>query len=166
MSFAIRLLACAALLCLAAYDVRARRLPTGLVAIVAALYFIDAAVVRAPLTLVGLHFLVALACFAVTAGMFALNWMGGGDVKLATAVFLWSGSLLGVPVLFVTSMLGLLLALVGLAVHQASRRKLRIARWTPVAMFSSERGVPYGVALAAAGALAVLLPVGMHAPLH
>jgi prepilin peptidase CpaA len=81
---------------------------------------------------------IALATFAVCAGLFAIRAMGGGDVKLLTALALWVSPLLFLNLLIIMALLGGALTLVLGAWHVMRRRKERLA-------------IPYGVAIASAG---------------
>lgn len=82
------------------------------------------------------HALVGAATFLLLLLPFACGGFGGGDVKLATAVMLWAGALLGIG--------GWL----------ADRCAVLLRRWREA--LSARRGVPYGVALVAGGAAALL----------
>ena len=75
--------------------------------------------------------------FAIFAGLFALGWMGGGDVKLLGALALWLPLALLLKMLVVMSLAGGVLTLAVVAVHRF--RKLE-----------TNPEVPYGVAIAAA----------------
>ena len=81
---------------------------------------------------------LALVAFAGFAVLFALRWMGGGDVKLLTALALWIAPHWYLKLLIVMALVGGLLTVVVGAWHIARRQRDRIA-------------VPYGVAIAAAG---------------
>lgn len=81
---------------------------------------------------------IALATFAVTAALFAVRAMGGGDVKLLSALALWIEPLWFVRLLIAMALIGGVLTLVLGAWHVAHRRRDRLA-------------VPYGVAISAAG---------------
>jgi len=81
---------------------------------------------------------VALAAFAVLAGLFAIRAMGGGDVKLLTALALWIEPLWFLKLVIVMSLLGGVLTIVFAFWHITRRRTDRIA-------------IPYGVAIATAG---------------
>jgi prepilin peptidase CpaA len=81
---------------------------------------------------------VALACFAAFAAMFALRMMGGGDVKLLTALALWIEPTWFLKLLIVMALAGGVLTLVLGARHLMKRQRDRLA-------------VPYGVAISAAG---------------
>ena len=87
---------------------------------------------------VGIQLAVAAGAFAVLAGLFALRAMGGGDVKLLTALALWIAPQHFLWLLVVMALLGGLLTIVFGAWHVARRQRDRLA-------------VPYGVAIASAG---------------
>lgn len=98
---------------------------------------------------IGLHVLIAAACLAVTFGFFAAGWMGGGDAKLFAAAALWFGpSELLVQFVLLSAVYGGVLTL-GL---------LSLRRMLPVCgigfldrLLHHETGIPYGIALGAAG---------------
>jgi prepilin peptidase CpaA len=81
---------------------------------------------------------VALAAFAVLAGMFALRLMGGGDVKLLTALALWVTPYAFMQLLVVMALAGGVLTIVMVGWHTIRRQKGRLA-------------IPYGVAIAFGG---------------
>jgi len=87
---------------------------------------------------VALQLGVALAAFAVLAGLFALKMMGGGDVKLLTALALWVRPDFFLQLLVVMALAGGVLTIVMGAWHVARRQKDRLA-------------IPYGVAIAFGG---------------
>ena len=81
---------------------------------------------------------VALATFAVLAALFALRAMGGGDVKLLTALALWIQPLLFLKLLIVMALAGGVLTLAFGAWHIARRQREKL-------------NIPYGVAIAIGG---------------
>jgi prepilin peptidase CpaA len=81
---------------------------------------------------------IAFAVFVVLVLLFVTGSMGGGDVKLLTALALWIQPVLFVKLLIVMSIAGGVLTLLVWAVHRYRRQEGRIA-------------VPYGVAIAVAG---------------
>ena len=87
---------------------------------------------------VALQLGVALVAFVVLAALFALKMMGGGDVKLLTALALWIPPMLFVQLLIVMALAGGLLTIVMGAWHIMRRQRDRIA-------------IPYGVAIAFGG---------------
>ena len=89
---------------------------------------------------------VALLAFALFCGAFALGQMGGGDVKLIGALALWLTPFNVVNMLIVMSIAGGALTLVFLVDHRLRRREGTIE-------------IPYGVAIAIAGLLALREPL-------
>ena len=81
---------------------------------------------------------VALLSLVILAGLFALRWMGGGDVKLLTALALWIKPSLFLQLLVVMALVGGVLTLTLGAWHIARRQRDRLA-------------IPYGIAIACAG---------------
>lgn len=81
---------------------------------------------------------VAAGTFALLAALFAAGWMGGGDVKLLTALALWIAPPLFLNLVIVMALLGGVLTMGFAAWHLTRRRTDRLA-------------VPYGVAIALAG---------------
>ncbi len=81
---------------------------------------------------------VALAAFAVFAGMFALRMMGGGDVKLLTVLALWISPFNFMQLLLIMALAGGALTVAMFFWHTARRQKERLA-------------IPYGVAIAFGG---------------
>lgn len=105
---------------------------------------------------IGTHLAVGGLAFAVALVLGLSGWMGGGDVKLAAAVFVWAGPAQGVPVLVVVVVAGLVLALLGAAADVLLRRFSSGWVGRGLGVISARRGVPYGVALAFGGALAAV----------
>lgn len=81
---------------------------------------------------------VALAAFVLLAGLFALKMMGGGDVKLLTALALWIPGTVFLQLLMVMALAGGVLTIVMGIWHIMRRERDRLA-------------VPYGVAIAFGG---------------
>ncbi|CAM2177570.1 prepilin peptidase CpaA [Burkholderia latens] len=136
---------------LAMQDVRARRLPNRTVLAFAMLYVAAAALARDGLAHVAGHVATATVMLAVFGVLHRAGWIGGGDVKLAAAVFLWAGPVLAFPVLTIVGASGAACGVVALAIvaHRHGGAPTRTL---------ATRGVPYGVALAMGGALAVWAP--------
>lgn len=105
-----------------------------------------------PLLEWGTHLLGGTAVFACCLGMFSLGWMGGGDVKVASAIALWFG--FGPDLLAFVTLTGLY----GLALTYG----LLIFRMVPVLpnvlarqdwilrLHHPRTGIPYGIAIAIA----------------
>jgi len=87
---------------------------------------------------VGIQLGIALATFAILAILFALRAMGGGDVKLLTALALWIEPEWFLRLLIVMALVGGVLTIVMGVWHIMRRQRDRLS-------------VPYGVAIAIAG---------------
>ena len=103
----------------------------------------------------------ALAVFLVGAAFFARGWLGGGDVKLLTAVTLWAGAA-GTPTLLVTTgvlggVMTLFLLMPAGAQLTASARVM--LGQMPLDPEGSGIRVPYGIAIAGAGLIVLLSPL-------
>jgi prepilin peptidase CpaA len=85
-----------------------------------------------------IHLLIATVAFGVFTGMFAIGAMGGGDVKLITALALWFPLVPFVTLLAAMAIVGGILT-VGMVIRQ-NRLKL-----------PGRPEVPYGIAIAAGG---------------
>lgn len=119
-------------------DLRRRKIDNWLnaaIAIGAPLYWLASGMT---LYEIGMQLAIALAAFIVLAGMFAMRWMGGGDVKLLTALALWIQPMWFLELIFVMAVAGGFITIVFGAWHVARRHKNRIA-------------IPYGLAIAFAG---------------
>jgi prepilin peptidase CpaA len=106
--------------------------------------------------------------------VFALGGMGGGDVKLLGAIGAWSGWLGAVWVLVLGSALGGVLAVVALLrlgardraevagnmMRFAASGGLVVPEPSSLSRSARARGVPFGVALAVAGALVTGMGLG------
>lgn len=88
------------------------------------------------------QFGVALLTFVLTAGLFALRAMGGGDVKLLTVLALWIRPEHFLFLVTVMALAGGVLTVVFAVWHSIRRNKGRVA-------------IPYGVAISFAGLLTI-----------
>ena len=120
-------------------DIRSRRIDnwlTGAIAITAPAFWWAAGLSLWPD--VAIQFGIALATFVVLSGLFALRAMGGGDVKLLTALALWIQPWPFFNLLIIMALVGGLLTLFLGGWHLIRRQRDRIA-------------IPYGVAISVAG---------------
>lgn len=100
----------------------------------------------------GVNFLAVL---GVGIGLFALGWLGGGDVKLFAATALWFDFSAIVPLIFYITLSGAVLT-VFLAIF---RRMVPVGvrdrlHW---AIFTPKGPIPYGIAIAAGAILCIFL---------
>jgi prepilin peptidase CpaA len=87
---------------------------------------------------IGLHLAIAAAVFVFFALLFRFGAMGGGDVKLFSALALWFNLVWVMRLLLIASLLGALVTIIFWLIHK------RRGATGPVR-------VPYGVAIALAG---------------
>jgi prepilin peptidase CpaA len=101
----------------------------------------------------GLHVALAAAALVVTFAMFSFGWIGGGDAKLFAATCLW----LGPEAIFLYSiyaaLIGGALTLAILALRNLPLPAQLSSQGWLMRLHSPNEGVPYGIALAAAGLL-------------
>ncbi|KKB76716.1 hypothetical protein VW35_18390 [Devosia soli] len=135
----------------ASSDLLTMRISNKLVLILTAGFFVVAIAANLPLQQFAMHVLCALIVLAVAFGLFALGFIGGGDAKLAAATTLWLGFGATLPYLGYTAILGgvltlLILVLRGMPLAPVLARMGWLAR-----LHNKRSGIPYGIAMAAAG---------------
>ncbi len=134
-------------------DLLTMRISNKLVLLLVAGFFILAIATNLPLQQFAMHVVSGLAVLAIGFTFFAFRWIGGGDAKLAAATALWLGFGLTLPYLVQAAVLGGVLTIVILAFRGVPLMPV-IARvgWLE-RLHDRKSGVPYGIALAAAGLL-------------
>jgi prepilin peptidase CpaA len=137
----------------ASSDLLTMRISNVLVLVLAIAFFFVVFMVGMPPMDIVAHTGIAAAVLVAGFAFFAFGWIGGGDSKLAAATVLWIGPSGILPYLVYAALLGGALTLA----------VLTLRRW-PLPLFAArigwidrlhdaKAGVPYGVALAAAGIL-------------
>jgi prepilin peptidase CpaA len=141
-----------ALLALAASsDLLTMRISNRLVLVMAASFFVVAIAIGMPLEQLAMHVFCAFVVLAVAFFLFAMNWIGGGDAKLAAATTLWLGFGSTVPYLLYTAIFGGVLTLVILSLRRIPINPV-VTRFAWLERLHNRKsGVPYGIAMAAAG---------------
>lgn len=137
----------------ASMDLVTMTIPNAIPLALALSYLALATALRLPLETVAFGVACGLAALAVGFVLFWRNWIGGGDAKLAAATALWLGWGSIVDYAIAASIFGGVLTLAVLAFRlsplpNALGRRRWIAR-----LARPGAGVPYGIALAAAGLL-------------
>ncbi len=155
------------LICAAASDVMSLRIPNWLTILIAVLFVPMALITGMPLQDFGLHILTGIGLFAAGFVFFQLGVFGGGDAKLMAAVGLWFGTAQTLPFLFMTVMVGGVLAMV-VGIWSAISISWEIegdTNWTAnfgKQIRSLKPNVPYGFAFAVGGILAFKDSWWMH----
>lgn len=99
-----------------------------------------------------MHLAAGLLMLVVGIGMFAMGWVGGGDAKLLAAGALWLGLPHLAPFLLLTGLIGSALMLTILAYRAYPAAALPIPDFA-LRLHRSSTGLPYGIAIGAAGLL-------------
>jgi len=116
-----------------------------------ALFFVFAIAVGMPLNQMGLHLASGATILVITFVLFSLGWIGGGDAKLAASTALWFGWPMTLEYCALASIFGGMLG-VFLVIARARALHPRLMNVSWIARLHDRKtGVPYGVALAAAG---------------
>jgi prepilin peptidase CpaA len=107
----------------------------------------------APLS-VAVHVGVAMAALFIGAGMFALNWIGGGDAKLMAASCLWLGVTGSGMFVLWTALAGGLFCLALIFARAYAPRYIGHAPGWVAHLMQPKGDIPYGVAIAIGALLA------------
>ena len=114
-------------------------------------YLLFAALLGVPAVDILLNISCALAILAIAFVMFTLGWIGGGDAKLAAATAAWLGWTAILDYGVAAALFGGVLTLVILGARMAPLPPI-LGRIDWLArLHNANAGVPYGIALAAAG---------------
>lgn len=132
-------------------DLLTMTIPNRLSLALAAAYLVLAVALGVPPMVILYNLSCGAAVLALTFALFTLGWIGGGDAKLATATAMWMGW--GVMPEY-----GLTAAVYGgaLTIALILARRVHLPAWLMgqgwlVRLHDAKSGVPYGIALAAAG---------------
>ena len=135
----------------AATDLFTMTVPNRIVLVLIAGFFIIAPMVGLGWADIGVHVALASVALLVTFGLFSKGWIGGGDAKLFAATCLWLGPGGVVVYSIYAALLGGALTLVLLFVRNMPLPATLLFQGWIVRLHSPKEGVPYGIALAAAG---------------
>lgn len=135
----------------AAMDLLTMTIPNRVSLALALSYFALAFALRAPPHDVLLNVSCAAAVLFATFLMFSRGWIGGGDAKLAAATALWFGWASIFDYGLMAALCGGALTLVILAVRSVSLPGFLTRQAWLARLKEKGAGVPYGIALAAAG---------------
>ncbi|MGA7546637.1 MAG: prepilin peptidase [Methyloceanibacter sp.] len=102
---------------------------------------------------VGIHVSVAAVALLIGFCLFAFGWVGGGDAKLFAATCLWLGPEMLLTYGLITALIGGALTLVLLFLRGMPLPAVLTSQGWLLRLHNPKEGVPYGIALAAAGLL-------------
>ncbi len=104
-----------------------------------------------PATTIELHLACGFGVLILTFVLFAFGWIGGGDAKLAATTAVWMGFDHLAEYGMGSALLGGVLTLLLLQFRRFPMPEWAQARGWIARLHAKESGVPYGIALAAAG---------------
>lgn len=135
----------------ASMDLLTFTIPNRLCVVLALGYVAFAALLGVPVVDILLNVSCALTILAITFVMFSLGWLGGGDAKLAAATAAWLGWAAILDYGVAAALFGGILTLILLGARMAPLpAALGRIGWLK-RLHNASAGVPYGIALAAAG---------------
>ena len=144
----------AAMTLAAVTDLFTLTVPNRIVIALALLFFLAAPLAGVGLADIGLHAGLALVALALGFALFSLRLVGGGDAKLFAATCLWLGPQAVIPYALYAALIGGALALLLLFWRAQPLSVMLASKGWLVRLHSPNEGMPYGIALAAAGLLA------------
>ncbi len=97
------------------------------------------------------HIGAGLMMLVIGIGMFSLGWLGGGDAKLLAATALWIGFEHLLAYVLLAGIAGGLLALVIIMFRKIMPPLWLTRQAWAMRLHNAKTGIPYGIALAAAG---------------
>lgn len=132
-------------------DMLTMKIPNAVSLVLIAGFFVLAPAMGMSWTMIGWHALAAVIMLVICFILFNVGWIGGGDAKLAAATALWLGFGLLPSYGVFASIFGGVLTLAILQLRQmAIDGPLSQTPWL-ARLREKNGGIPYGIALAAAG---------------
>lgn len=135
----------------ASSDLVSMTIPNRLSVLLVSGFLVFAFAIGLPMETVLWHLGAGLVVLIISFAMFAFGWIGGGDAKLAAATAVWCGFATLFEYSLIASVLGglLTMALLSAREHHLPLFAQRFG-WI-VHLHKQTTGIPYGIALAAAG---------------
>ena len=137
----------------AATDLFTMTVPNRIALVLVAGFLVAAPLVGLGWPEIGLHFGLAVAALVVTFTLFSFGWIGGGDAKLFAATCLWVGPAALLNYSVFSALIGGALTLALLFWRGVPLPEMLSSQNWLVRLHDPKEGVPYGIALAAAGLL-------------
>ncbi|HXG78118.1 MAG TPA: prepilin peptidase [Methyloceanibacter sp.] len=138
----------------AATDLLTMTVPNRLSLALAAGFFVLAPLVGLGWSDIGLHVAAGAAALTLAFVLFSFGWIGGGDAKLFAGTCLWLGPEMALSYALYAALLGGAFALLLLVWRVLPLPALLASQGWIVRLHNRKEGVPYAIALAAAGLLA------------
>ncbi len=137
-------------------DARDLRISNKLTATMAASGLFAVGLLGSGATAMLLAAFTGVATLAIAWVLFEFGWLGGGDVKLAGAAAIWLGPEATLAFVFATTVFGAVLALVLLMLSRWDMMLGMVGPHWRTRLTADTISVPYALAMAPAGVLAIL----------
>jgi prepilin peptidase CpaA len=144
---------CAAMIFAGVRDLTTMTIPNWLTLALFVAFFVAALATGMPFADIVQHVGIGIATRLVGMALFARGWIGGGDAKLMAVVALWIGWAQVLPYFVIASILGGGLTLLILGYRNLPLPDFVVRQAWALRLHDRTEGVPYGLALAAAGLL-------------
>lgn len=138
----------------ALHDLTTMKIPNWISAVLIVAFFPAAFALGLPLGVVGASVGLAIAMLVVGMGMFAANWIGGGDAKLLAASMLWMGVSGSVPFVLYTALVGGGFCLLLMTARSHLPFFAQTGPGWVMRLMQPKGDIPYGVAIAIGALLA------------
>ncbi|MND59751.1 Type IV leader peptidase family protein [compost metagenome] len=138
----------------ALHDLTTMKIPNWISGLLILGFFPAAIVLGLPLDVVAVSVGLAVAALMVGAGMFALNWIGGGDAKLMAASVLWMGLSGALPFILYTALVGGGFCLLLMTARSHLPLFAQTGPGWVMRLMQPKGDIPYGVAIAVGALLA------------
>lgn len=135
----------------AASDMFTMTISNRLSILLVAAFLASALYLGMPLTQIGWQISCGLAILVLTFALFSFGWIGGGDAKLAAATALWVGWAHVLDYGLIASLLGGVLTSSLIVARKFPLPSFLLQHDWAIRLHDPKTGVPYGIALAAAG---------------
>ncbi len=137
----------------ALFDMFTMTIPNRLVLALAGAFILIAPFTSLGWAAIGLHLATGAGALLIGIILFSRGWIGGGDAKLFAATALWLGHGMLFDYALVASVLGGVLTLAILGARTMPLPVMLAAQGWVARLHDQKTGIPYGIALAAAGLL-------------
>lgn len=142
----------AAMVFAAVMDLMTMTIPNRISLALLAAFLVAAPVAGLSLETFLIHAGIGVAVLGVGIWLFSRGWLGGGDAKLMAAASLWIGPSYLYLYFFKMSIFGGMLAMILLSYRRLPLGALPLPEWA-LRLHRRGGGIPYGIAIAAAGLL-------------
>ncbi|MBN9481264.1 MAG: prepilin peptidase [Bordetella sp.] len=138
----------------ALHDLTTMKIPNWISGLIIVGFFPMALAAGLPLNVVGVSAGLAAIALVVGMGMFAANWIGGGDAKLLAAAMLWMGASGALPFILYTALAGGGFCLLLMTARSHLPFFAQTGPGWVMRLMQPKGDIPYGVAIAIGALLA------------